>query len=693
MKYFYELIRKKIGYSREGRIVLNKESKKYVKTPSLIIPIKSILMAQLSFLEFFEDHELFLISKEIFLKISFLREKFKNKTFIYTHEGTIDKYREILSQNIEIFSKDNIITSIPFNIPTTFINKEFAKREIKDYLKRAELILDNYPSLNFCLSIRIFEYPELLKLYIPLINSKENVRILNLMDFFDVVSNYRKIIELILQIKQELNNNLVLIASGRIIPKFYPILVYLGIDLIDCSYLLYLSAENFYDTIEYLLPIYKVKYLPCNCYACRGRLKVLLKSKYSDEKVEQLVLHNLISAKSYMNKIKQYLKGEDFRAFVEKSSFDDINIISMLKILDKYYFNAIRFETPLTQKNLKIQCFGPSSYYRPDFQEFRERVINNFEPEPWTKLIILLPCSATKPYSESKSHKLFHSVIRKFPDFPDFQEIVVTSPLGAIPRQLENVYPANCYDISVTGDWNEEEIDIAANMLIEIVKKYDINIPIICHFEEDGYRKIVNKVIPKVKNNLIFTNVQENLTSSKSLESLKNLIEKYKDHFIPKDSFPKNKDFLKSWHRKLIKVMDYQFGKGSGMEFTKSGIRIKRNRKGIILDVYELQTNKFLGRFLKDTGQIELSLNGANIIYRFENFSNSLIFDGDNISGNTLFRPGVIDYSPDLIPNNYAFVLNKSRNKILAVVKMLVGSYYIKNTQSGKIADIYEKLE
>ncbi|MFX1587639.1 MAG: DUF5591 domain-containing protein [Promethearchaeota archaeon] len=693
MKYFYELIRKQIGYSREGRIVLSKESKKYIRTPALLVPIKSVLMTHLSFLEFFEDHELFLITKEIFLKISFLREKFKNKTFIYTHEGTLDQYREILTQNIEIFSKDNIITSIPFNIPTTFINKEFAKDEIKDYLKKAEQILESYPNLDFCLSIRIFEYPELLKLYIPLINSRENIRILNLMDFFDVVSNYRKIIEIILQIKQELNNNLVLIASGRIIPKFYPILVYLGIDLIDCSYLLYLSVENFYDTIEYLLPIYKVKYLPCSCYACRGKLKELLKSKYSDEKIEQLVLHNLISAKSYMNKIKQYLKGEDFRAFVEKSSFDDINIISLLKILDKDNFNAIRFETPLTQKNLKIQCFGPSTYYRPDFQEFRERLVNNFEPESWTKLIILLPCSAKKPYSESKSHKLFHNVIRKFPDFPDFQEIIVTSPLGAIPRQLENIYPVNCYDISVTGDWNEEEIDIAANMLIEIIKKYDIKIPIICHFEDGGYLKVINKVIHNVKNDIIFTKVDKDLTSSNSLDSLKNLIEKYKDRFIPKEPFPKNKDFLKSWYRKIVKVIDYQFGKGYGMKFTKNRIIMKRTRNDSILEIYEQSTNKFLGRFLKDIGQIELSLNGANIIYQFDNFSNSLIFDGDEISGNTLFRPGIIDYSLDLIPNNYAFVLNKSRKKIIAVVKMLVGSNYIKNAQSGKIAEIYEKLK
>ncbi|MFX0177686.1 MAG: DUF5591 domain-containing protein [Candidatus Hodarchaeota archaeon] len=693
MKYFFELIKKQIGLSREGRIVLSKESRKYIKTPALIVPMKSILMNQFGYLEFFEDHELFLISKEVYLKISFLREKFRNTAFIYTHEGTIDKYKEILTKNSEIFSEDNIITSIPFNIPTTLIDKEFTKNEIRNYLTEAKEILKNYPNLDFSLSIRIFEYPELLDLYIPLINSQENVRILNLVDLFDVTSNFRRIIEVILRIKQELNNNLVLMASGRIIPKFYPILVYLGIDLIDSSYLLYLSSENFYDTIEYLLPIYKIKFLPCNCYACRERLKYLLKSKYSNEKTEQLVLHNLISAKTYMNKIKQYLTTEDFRAFVEKSSFDDINIISILKILDKQKFNLIRLETPINQKNLKIQCYGPSSYYRPDFHVFRERVIDSFEPEFWTKLIILLPCSAKKPYSKSKTHKIFHSVIRKFPDFPDFQEIIVTSPLGAIPRQLENIYPVNCYDISVTGDWNVEEINISANMLIRIIEKYDKRIPIICHFEEGGYQKIINKVVSKVENEIFFTNVEHNLITSKSLESLENLIKNEKDQFTPAESLPRNKNFLKSWHRRLIKVMDYQFGKDSGMKLARNGIIIKRNKANTFQEIYESKSNKLLGKYLHNLGQIELTLTGASELWPFDSFSNTLIFDGNQIKGNTLFRPGIIDFSPDLYPNNYAFVIDKNRKQIIALAKMLVGSNYIKNTNSGKIADIYEKVE
>ncbi|GAF80566.1 unnamed protein product, partial [marine sediment metagenome] len=446
MNYFFELITKSAGFSRVGRIVCSKEAKRFISTPNIIVPMKKSLMNNLNFLEEFEDQEIFIILKDIYLKIGFIREKFKATGFIYTHNGLMESFKKILSSNIEVFSEDNIIPSIPFNTPTTVINKEFAELEIDNFIKESDQILKQYNNLDFGLSIKLFDYYELFDRYLPLIKNNNNVRILNLVDLFDNFSNFRNILKVIFKIKRELDSNLVLMVSGRIIPKFYPILIYLGVDLIDASYLLYLSAEKLYDTIEYLLPIFKIKYLPCPCTICKGKLRFHLSEKNSSEKIEQLALHNIISAYTYMHKIKLYMRTEDFRGFIEKSSHDNMNIISMLRVLDNQYFNDLKFETPLTQINKVINCRGALSYNRPDFQEFRERLIKRFTPELWTKLIIILPCSAKKPYSESRSHQKFHSVTRNYRDFPDFQEIILTSPLGAIPRQLENIYPVSSYD-------------------------------------------------------------------------------------------------------------------------------------------------------------------------------------------------------------------------------------------------------
>jgi len=692
MNFFFELLTKSVGFSRVGRIVCSKETKRFISTPNIIIPMKKSLMNNVSFLEEFEDHEIFLVLKDFYLKIGFLRDKFKKTGFIYTHNGSIKSFKEKLDSNINIFKEDNIVPSIPFNIPTTAINKEFAEEEINNFIKDANQILLQYKNLNFGLTIRMYDYYELFDLYIPLIKNNENVRILNLVDLFDNFNNFRNILRVIFKIKRELDNNLVLMVSGRIIPKFYPILIYLGIDLIDCSYLLYLSAENFYDTIEYLLPIYKIKYFPCPCTICKRNLKQSLSNKYSSEKTEQLTLHNIISAYTYMNKIKLYMRMEDFRGFIEKSSYDDMNIISTLKLLDKQYFDVLRFETPITQVGKSVNCFGPSSYNRPDFQEFRERLVKSFTPEAWTKLILLIPCSAKKPYSESKSHKKFQSITRKFPDFPDFQEIILTSPLGAIPRQLENIYPVNSYDISVTGDWDDEEIEIASDMLISLLKKFNESIPVLCHFKDSGYFKIVERARLKLKNKFYFTDVKGNLTTKESLKSLESNIEYLKDTLELENVIPENKNFLKTWTRKFIKIIDYQFGPYLGNKIYSNGIKTWRNKRSNQIEISDQKTREKLGKFNLNTGQIELNLNGANRLLPLREQTNTVIFDGQHINGNTLFRPGIIDFSPNLVPKDLTLIFDENQEKLIGLGSLIVGSNYIKNSKTGKIVNVYEKI-
>jgi archaeosine synthase len=691
MRYFFEVLTSKIGYSRIGRIPFSKERKLYISTPNIIIPIRSSFMKQFSFIQEFENHDLFTISKDFFLKIGFINEKLKNNGLIFTYSGSLQKFQEILTQNVALFSEDNIISLIPFNIPTTSINKEFALNEIKKYLLFVEEILANYPDLYFGLSIKTFDYTELLELYIPLFKKFKNIKIINFASIFDNLSNFRHIIKCIVKIKTELDNNLIVMASGRIIPKIYPILVYLGVDIIDCSYSLFISAENFYDTIEYLLPIYKLKYFPCSCVACKSNLKKVLNRKYSAEKLELLSLHNLITAYNYMKKIKQYLDYEDFRSFIEKTSFDDTNLISILKILDKEYFDIIKYNSPMVQKSKNLRCLGPSSYNRPDFQHFRERLINNFEPEPWTKLIILIPCSARKPYSESISHRKYYSIMRKFPEFPSFQELIITSPLGCVPRQLENIYPVNSYDISVTGEWDNEEIKITTEMLIKVIEKYDSNIPIICHLK-NSYVEIARRASSKLPHNFIFAEISDKTTSVNSLQSLEKLIINYKNEYHPQ-SVLKNENYLKTWTRKFIKIIDYQFGKGAGFNIISNGLKTSRIKFGDQIDLRDPKTKKKLGVFKFSTGQIELTIVGFKKLFKFYNYlkANYIVFDGDEFQGNTLFRPGVIDYSKDLIPNNQVAILNKEMEKVIGSGMLYVGSNFIKNSKSGRIVKINER--
>ncbi|MHA1886130.1 MAG: DUF5591 domain-containing protein, partial [Promethearchaeota archaeon] len=671
----------------------SKEKKLYIKTPNILIPIKNVLMKQFSFIREFENHDLFIISKEFFLKLGFLREKFINTGFIFAYPGTQEKYEDILERNIEIFTEDNLLSIIPFNIPTTTIGRDFTKREISNYLSNSVRILKKHQNMNFGLSVKLFDYLELIDLYVKIIKEHENIKLLNLVDLFDNTSNFRNILKVIIKIKREFDNNIVIMVSGRILPKHYPMLVYLGVDLIDSSFLLYLSAENFYDTIEHLLPIYKMKYIPCSCVACKSNLKNLSEVKYSSEKIDLLCLHNLINARNYMMKIKQYLSFEDFRAFVEKSTFDDISLISILRTLDQEYFEDIKSETPLAQKNKKINSFGQSSYNRPDFGEFRERVINSFEPEPWTTLIILLPCSAKKPYSLSKSHKLFHRKLRKFHEFPSFQELILTSPLGVIPRQLEDIYPASSYDISVTGDWDETEISITSEMLIKVLEKFNENIPIICHLEGE-YSNIAKVANSKLPHRFYYTNTVKKTTTKESLNSLEELVKEHVNDFKPVNYLPAGDFLFKTWIRKFIKNLDYQFGSDSGIKVITDNLKPIKPKPNSQIDLIDLKTGDKLGVFKPVSGQVDLTIKGAARLFKYPYSldSNIIIFDGQKIQGSNLFRTGILEYNSHLIPRDGVVVIDKEKKKIIGVGRMIVGSNFIKNSMTGKIVEIYEKL-
>ena len=50
---------------------------------------------------------------------------------------------------------------------------------------------------------------------------------------------------------------------------------------------------------------------------------------------------------------------------------------------------------------------------------------------------------------------------------------MVTSPLGLVPRDLEDVWPAAFYDIPVTGDWSRDELHRIESMVRNLVDRHN----------------------------------------------------------------------------------------------------------------------------------------------------------------------------------------------------------------------------
>jgi archaeosine synthase len=55
---------------------------------------------------------------------------------------------------------------------------------------------------------------------------------------------------------------------------------------------------------------------------------------------------------------------------------------------------------------------------------------------------------------------------------------MVTAPLGLVPRELEDLWPAAHYDIPVSGDWDADELEVIRSMVSRFVSRIGYSVVI-----------------------------------------------------------------------------------------------------------------------------------------------------------------------------------------------------------------------
>lgn len=94
---------------------------------------------------------------------------------------------------------------------------------------------------------------------------------------------------------------------------------------------------------------------------------------------------------------------------------------------------------------------GYELLWHPDVLEFYDYLTNGYTPPKDKKIALFLQCTATKPYSHSKTHKKIHETLRGLGS-DNIHELIIGEPLGLVPRELETKYPAAHYDM-VLDSW------------------------------------------------------------------------------------------------------------------------------------------------------------------------------------------------------------------------------------------------
>ncbi len=399
-------------------------------------------------------------------------------------------------------------------------------------------------------------------------------------------------------------------------PSSFALLTYLGVDFFDSTSAI-ISARN--DVLLFPNGQFNkndLAEIPCSCPSCSK-----IKGKPSEMKFTEILQHNYFVMFNEIKQVRNAIFLGKLRELVETRVSASPTLAAMLKILDQNYYTFLEERTPIIRKN-QLLSTTKHSLDRPEIRRFQTRVLNRYIKPSCTKILLLLPCSAKKPYSFSKSHKLFREMLysSKNPDI--VHEVIITSPLGIVPRELELMYPASRYDIAVSGYWDEDEKKMIQNLL----QRY---------LETCNYEKIIVHVplsiqdfIVDLLKNPIITCI-DTPTSKESLDELSNVLVKEVSQY-------ERVDLAKRTFENMKALASYQFGKEIAEKLLKNcKIRGKYPYQKI------MQNDKQLGMITKDRGLISLTLDGAERIIASHKYWVE-IHDDFTLIG-SVFAPGVKD--------------------------------------------------
>ncbi len=311
----------------------------------------------------------------------------------------------------------------------------------------------------------------------------------------------RRLVEVIL--KERAGDFRPIYAPAAATPMNLPLLIYLGVDIVDNILPIIRGYEGIYMMESFEVRIDELKRLPCNCPVCNGR--------DVDEMDEELIaMHNVEILKRQLEVVKEQIRIENFRNFVEAHVKFDPELTAMLRIADESGV-IVKYEARF--KRSKMKPTSEDSFNRPEVVNYFERAVMAYRPKG--KVLLILPCSARKPYLLSKSHRRIRGYLGDL--VKGVEEIIVSSPL-VVPRVFELVYPAVNYDVPVTGRWSGDEVEYVSERLMSFIEKGRFE-AVIAHVT-GGYRRVVETL----GIDAVYT-AEDDVTSEESLRRLKNELE------------------------------------------------------------------------------------------------------------------------------------------------------------------------
>ena len=349
-------------------------------------------------------------------------------------------------------------------------------------------------------------------------------------------------------------------------------------------------------------------------------------------------------------KVRMFIRADRLRELADQRSFSSPSNVALLRLYDQ---NAYGYaEETCSTVGCRFSCNSTQALRRPDLKRYRDRMRDYRKPEH-KRILLLLPCSAKKPYHISKTHRAFASAIHTAQHDTLVHEVIVTSPLGMVPRELDACYPANSYDIPVTGEWKCEERAMIREMVGSLIQQgYD---KVICHLGDD-YELVEGLAEMECT-------VVGDPTSPKSLENLDKALRAAAKGMEPADYLVDRNNLARG-------PLEFQFGRDIAdllMDENTYAIGKFPYWKFIREDPEDRKKKTQLGMMTPERGMVSLTLEGAEILAE-AGYATVEIMDFE-LKGN-LFAVGVIRADPRIRIGDEAIIVCDGQVRGVGVAMM-----------------------
>ncbi|MBR6038154.1 MAG: DUF5591 domain-containing protein [Candidatus Methanomethylophilaceae archaeon] len=412
---------------------------------------------------------------------------------------------------------------------------------------------------------------------------------------YEIRRDPRRIVDAVTRLREACGFGRLLCMLGIGEPSTVSLLAYMGVDILDCS-------------LPKAAGMMGVRLLPEAEIAADGDVSEA----------------NVLSMQEEIAKTRTFISCDRLRELADQRSFSSPSSVAALRIYDDVGYAYA--EESCSTVGRRFCCNSTQALRRPDLKRYRERM-GSYRKPPCKRVLLLLPCSAKKPYHISKTHKAFSSAVHTGPHDILVHEVIVTSPLGIVPRELDFMYPANAYDIPVTGEWKCEEKAMIRSMVSALIAQgYD---KVICHLGED--RELVEGLA-----DMEFTAVGDP-TSPASLSNLDKALRSATSDMEPVDYLVERNELFRS-------VLEFQFGREAA-DALMDGNTYAVGKFPYWKLIREEKEKIQLAMTTPERGMASLTLDGACIL---AGLGMNVVEVMDFEMKGSLFAVGVVDADPGI---------------------------------------------